>query len=83
MRITADRSDTLHSEVERLDLEARFLQEGHDEAAQAAVHVQASFVLLGKSPERDDVVLIPVWEIDCRPNNLNKLQQSGMVCLFS
>ena len=63
--VTADRSDARHPEVERRGGEARRLEEGHDEAAEAAVDVQADAVPRRKLAQRDDVVLAAVREVNC------------------
>lgn len=48
MGVAADTSHALDSEIERLDGEAGLFQERHDETAEAAIHMQAYFVLGGK-----------------------------------
>lgn len=71
MSVAANAGYTLDSEVERLDREASFFQERHDEAAQAAIHMQTNFVLSGKFSESDNVVLVPVREVDSRAHDLS------------
>ena len=73
MCIAADTGDTLDSEVERPYGEPGLLQERHDEAAQAAVDVQADVVLGSKLAERDNIVLAPIGEVDGGANELQKL----------
>ena len=65
MGIAADTGDTLDSEVERPHGEPGLLQERHDEAAQAAVDVQADAVPRRELAQRDDVVLAAVREVNC------------------
>ena len=64
MRVAADSRDALYPKVERLDREARFFEEGNDEAAQTAVDMKTDAVFLGKLSESDDVVLVAVGEVD-------------------
>lgn len=68
--VTADRGDTVHSEVESLDREAVVLKERHDKAAQTAINVQPDVVLLCKLAQCDNVILATIREIDCRPYDL-------------
>ena len=63
VRVAADRGDALNPEVEKRGREAGGLEERHDEAAQAAVDVQANVVLRRELPEGDDVVLAAIWEV--------------------
>ena len=76
MRITADARHAFDTEVEGQQLEALIvcetcgLDKGHDERAQAAVDVHADIVLVRELPESHDVVLAPVGEVNCRPNEL-------------
>ena len=70
--VAADRSDALDPEVERRRREPGSLEEGHDEAAQAAVDVQTDAVLRCELPENDDVVLASVWEIYRRSYELKE-----------
>lgn len=69
--VATNAGHTLDPEVERLDREASLFQERHDEAAEAAIHMQAYFVLGGKFSEGDNVVLVPVREVDSRAHNLS------------
>ena len=70
MCIAADTGDTLDSEVERPHGEPGLLQERHDEAAQAAVDVQADLVLGRELGEPDDIVLAPIREVHRGANEL-------------
>ena len=70
MSVATDAGDTLYPEVERTDGETGFLQERHDEAAQAAVYVHADLVLVRKLCECDNVVLAPIREVHCRAHKL-------------
>ena len=73
MSVAADGGDALDPEIKRCDWETCLLEEGHDEAAQAAVDVQADVVLGSKLAERDDIVLAPIGEVDGGANELQKL----------
>lgn len=73
MCIAADSSNALDPEVERLRGESGCLQEGHDEAAQTAVHMQSDMVLCCQFSQCDDVILTAVREIDRRAYNLRRL----------
>ena len=64
VRVATDRRHALYPEIESLDREAGGVEEGHDEAAQTAVDVQADLVLLGQLSESDDIVLTAIWEIN-------------------
>lgn len=70
VRITTDTCHTRNSEIERLNSKTSFLQERHDEAAKATVHVKTNLVLQRKFAEGDDVILISVREVYGRANNL-------------
>jgi hypothetical protein len=70
MSITADARDSIDAEVKRCDWEPCLLEEGHDEAAEAAVDVQPDVALLRELAERDDVVLAPVGEVHCGADDL-------------
>lgn len=64
MRVAANGSDTLNPEVKRLYREACRLEEGHDEAAEAAVDVQTDIALLGQFSKCNNIVLAAVWEVN-------------------
>ena len=70
MSVAADCSDALDPEVEGLCWEPGGLKEGHDEAAQAAVHVQTDAMLGGKLTQCNDVVLAAIREVNCRAYDL-------------
>lgn len=71
MSITTNGGDTIHPEVERLRRKSGHLQEGHDEAPETAIHVEANVVSSGKSSETDDIILAAVGEIDRRTYDLS------------
>lgn len=70
MGIAADGGNTLDSEVKWLDGEPSLLKEGHDEAAEAAVDVEANAVLLRELAKRNYVILAAVREVDGRADDL-------------
>ena len=70
MSVAADGGDALDPEIKRCDWETCLLEEGHDEAAQAAVHVQTDAMLGGKLTQCNDVVLAAIREVNCRAYDL-------------
>ena len=69
--VAADGGDALDPEIKRCDWETCLLEEGHDEAAQAAVDMEANLVLRGELAQTDDVILASIWEIDGRSYDLH------------
>ena len=86
VRVAANRSDALDTEVEWLDGETCRLEEGHNEASEAAVDVQTNLVLGSELSERDNVVLVAVREVYCGTNELHAGSacrfRAHMVCLY-
>ena len=70
MCVTADRSHALNSEIEWFYLEARLLEERHDEAAQTAINMQAYLVPLCEFAKCYNIILASIRKIDCGPNKL-------------
>jgi hypothetical protein len=70
VRIARYTGDTRNSEIETLDGEPGFLEEGNYEASQTAVDVQADLVLFGELAEGDDIVHAAIWEVDRRTYEL-------------
>ena len=70
MSITTDTRDALDTKVEGFDREAGFLNERHDEAAQAAVDVKTDLVLVRELAKGNDIVLAAIREVDRRANKL-------------
>ena len=73
VRVTADASDAFDGKVERCKFissfaasksEPRGFEERHNERSQTAVNVKPKLVLLSKSRQSYDIVLIAIWEID-------------------
>lgn len=73
MRIAADCRNALHRKVKRLMFESCRPQERHDKATKAAVDMQTNVILFGQFTQRDDVIHVPVGEVDCRANKLHAL----------
>ena len=81
MCVTADRSNAVNPEVEGSCWVACFLKERHDEASETAVNMQANIVLLGQAAKSSDIVLISVWEVDSRTDDLNNCSVSKLLSL--
>lgn len=70
VRVAADGSDAVDSEVKWLNREACGLKEGHNEAAEAAINMETDVVLLRELAQRDDIVLAAIREVNRGPYNL-------------
>lgn len=70
MSVAANGGNTLDSEVKWLDGKPGLLKEGHDEAAEAAVDMEANVVLLRELAEGNYVILATVREVDGRADDL-------------
>ena len=73
MCVTADASDSFDGKVERRKFissfaasksEPRRFEERYNERPQTTVNVKPKLVLLSKSGQSYDIVLIAIWEID-------------------
>ena len=47
-------------------------QEGDNERTKTTVHVETNIVSCCQCTERDDIVLITIWEVDCRTHQLRE-----------
>lgn len=70
MSVATNAGNTPDSEVKGFHRETGFPKEGHYEAAQTAVDMQADLVLVCKLAESYNVILAPIGEVDCRANEL-------------
>lgn len=72
MRIAANCSHALHTEVEWLNGESSLLKEWHDEASKAAIDMKTDVVLLRKLAQSNNIVLAAIREVDSRADDLEK-----------
>ena len=70
MRVATDRRNALDPKVKGFYRESSLFQEGHDEATQTAIDMQANFVLCSELAQLRDIILASIREIDCGSNNL-------------
>ena len=76
--ITTDTGDTLNSEVKWLQLvlsiesisQSGPFEVRHDEGSEATINVEAQSVSSGEFSETNDIILITIWEIHGRTNEL-------------
>jgi len=79
--ITTDARNTFHSEIEREQLVVALLsvskpsgfQEGNNEASETAIDVKTDIVFEGELTKSWNIVLITIWEVDCRSNDLTTM----------
>lgn len=65
MRVAADARHAGQPEIKGRGGESRPFKEGHEERAQAAVHMEANLVARSELGDRGDVVDNPVGKIGC------------------